>query len=50
MRKKTYKSPIIGKIEISTIGMLASSKLPVGGGTGSFDSKKFDSDWNNIWK
>lgn len=46
-RKKDYEAPTFGCIELSTVEMITTSRIPVGGDTGRFDAPSRGS-WD-IW-
>ena len=47
-RKKDYEAPTFGCIELSTVEMITTSRIPVGGDTGRYDAPSRGS-WD-IWK
>ncbi|MBR3855608.1 MAG: hypothetical protein IKM65_05565 [Bacteroidaceae bacterium] len=38
MKKKEYEAPTLSCIELSTVEMITTSRIPVGGDTGRFDA------------
>ncbi|MBR5893767.1 MAG: hypothetical protein IKZ37_09055 [Bacteroidaceae bacterium] len=50
MKKKDYISPATELIEVSTVKMLSTSRIPIGGESGSFDAPKQRGEWGNFWK
>ena len=50
MKKKDYTAPATENITLCTMNLLASSKIPIGGGTEGFDAPKQRGEWGNLWK